>query len=849
MGRERATALGDLLRRQRLRRGLTQEELAERVGGGLSVDTVANVERGRTRPYRHTLQALLDGLELAADERSTALEAWRAMGRERADGPGRPDEAEPARPTLAALDGAPLTPLTSLIGRAREVEELSGLLGGRARLVTLTGPGGVGKTRLALAAAEAARSRFAQGALVVDLAPLRDPHLVLASIAQALGLPDTGDQPYGQRLVAHLRESDRLLVLDNVEPVVEAAPELAEVLGACPRVTALATSRVPLRVRGEREVPVAPLALPQPHELADPVALAAVPAVALFVERAQAVAPGFALTEENAPAVAAICTRLDGLPLALELAAAWLRVLPPAALLARLEHALAVLVDGPRDLPPRQRTLRATIDWSYARLAEPEQRLLARLAVFAGGCTLAAAEAVCALGAGDGSQGSDLTVLARLATLVEAGLLRASPPTGGSASDELRFAPLATIREYAAERLAASGEAEAVHRRHAAWCLELAEAAAPHLETAGRGPWLRRLAAEHDNFRAALAWCLATPGELPTGLKLVGSLAYYLYFSGYHREGRRWLAEALARPDTQGWPGLRALGLYVAGKLAWTQGDIVQARPLLEEGAALFAAVGDDRGLARVLYNLGIVLVLVGEPAGALAVYERGIAHCRLAGDPWMLALLLGLSGEALWLTGQPGAARARFGEGIARLEALGDGWARAIVRFLEGSLDEALGDAERAATAFAESAAVFESPADPLGRAWTRLRHGYLRLREGDLDRARALLADSLAGSRDLGHTTFVLWGLAGCAAVAALDGRDETALRLFGWAAPMLEAPPGLGGPTAAAARASCGPALEGLRARVGMAAFEAGRMEGRAMSLEEAVAAGLGAVRRRV
>jgi transcriptional regulator with XRE-family HTH domain len=278
MRQERATVLGDLLRQHRLRRGLTQEELAEMVGGGLSVDTVANVERGRTRPYRHTLQTLLDALELGAEERAAALDAWRAMGRERADGPEAPAPAAPV--------GAPLVPLTRLIGRARELEELTALLDARARLVTLTGPGGVGKTRLALAAAEAVRDAFAQGALAVDLAPLSDPRLVLASIAKALGLPDTGDQPYGQRLVSHLRGSHRLLVLDNVEPVVEAAPELAEILAACPRVTALATSRVPLRVRGEWEVPVAPLVVPEPREVADPAALAAVPAVALFVERA-----------------------------------------------------------------------------------------------------------------------------------------------------------------------------------------------------------------------------------------------------------------------------------------------------------------------------------------------------------------------------------------------------------------------------------------------------------------------------------------------------------------------------------------------------------------------------------
>ena len=332
-----------------------------------------------------------------------------------------------------------------------------------------------GKTRLALAAADALTDRFAHGAVVVDLAPTRDPRLVLAAIAQALGLPDTSDQPYRDRLVAHLRESNRLLVLDNLEPVVEAAPELADVLTACPRVKAMATSRVALRVRGEREVPVAPLELPAPGDVSDLETLVAVPSVALLVERAQAAAPGFLLTAENAGAVAAICTRLDGLPLALELAAAWLRLLPPAALLARLERALSVLVDGPRDLPPRQRTLRATIDWSYSRLAEPEQRLLRRLSVFAGGCTRRSRRKCrrrCRV--------AMTTVLTRLAALVDANLLRVRD-ADGEASTMPRLSALETIREYGAEQLEASGEAVAVHRRHAQWCLAFAETAEPHM--------------------------------------------------------------------------------------------------------------------------------------------------------------------------------------------------------------------------------------------------------------------------------------------------------------------------------------------------------------------------------
>jgi predicted ATPase/transcriptional regulator with XRE-family HTH domain len=845
-----ATVLGDLLRGHRLRRGLTQEELAAAAGGSLSVDTVANVERGRTRPYRHTLQALIGALGVTPSEEAAVLEAWRALARVEAE-----PQAAPANPPSAPA-GARAMPLTPLIGRTQEVADLTALLGnGSARLVTLTGPGGVGKTRLALAATAAVQTAFAEGALAVDLAPLRDPRLVLPAIAQALGLPDTGDRPYAERLGAHLRASHRLLLLDNVEPVVEAAPELAEVLAACPRVTALATSRVALRVRGEQEVPVVPLALPTPDELADLEALAAVPAVALFVERARAVAPGFALTTENAATVAAICTRLDGLPLALELAAAWLRLLPPATLLARLEHALAVLVAGPRDLPPRQRTLRATIDWSYSRLAEPEQRLFRRLAVFAGGCTLPAAEAV----AGDsppphGEAGPadpaplapDPTVLPRLAALVDASLLRALPTASAPAAAEPRFAPLETIREYAADQLAASGEAAAVHRRHARWCLALAEAAAPHLRTGGRAPWLDRLANEHANLRAALAWCLATPEELETGLRLAGALAYYWYFRGYHTEGRRWLAEALARPQTAAWPRLRAQALWAAGKLAWTQGDPVQARPVLEESAALYAAAGDDHGVAQVMLNLGMTLDMLGDPPAARAAYERGIAHGRACGDRWVLALVLTLSSDAFWLSGDPAAARARLAEGLAHFEALGDPWGQTVVCFLGGSQAEMLGDDAAAAVAFAASAAGMRALGEPMGQSWGALRHGYVLLRQGDLAQARAVLAESLVGARDLGHTTFALLGLVGCAAVAALDGQDRAAVQLFGRAAPLLEAPREAGGPTGAAARASCDAPLAALRARVEPAVFAAWWAAGQAMPLEEAIALALAVAR---
>ncbi|MDP9369539.1 MAG: AAA family ATPase, partial [Chloroflexota bacterium] len=505
-------------------------------------------------------------------------------------------------------------PVTSFVGREREVEAVADLLrSDHVRLVMLIGPGGVGKTRLALRLAGDLAADFDEVAFV-GLSSLLDPVLVVPTVAQAFGVREVAGRPLSETLAHALRERHLLLVLDNFEQVVTAASDLTALLARCPRLTILVTSRASLRVRAEYEHPVAPLPLSQAGVEAGMPS----PAVALFVERARSVRPEFDLTDANARTVAEICRRLDGLPLAIELAAARVKVLSPQALLARLTDRLRLLTGGARDLPDRQQTMRGAIAWSHDLLVPEEQVLFRRLAVFAGGFTLEAAEAVVPA-AGD----LGIDVLEGVASLVDKSLVRRTERPG----DEPRFGMLETVREYARDRLAESDEQAAVQSRHLGWCLALAEAAEPELRSAGQGTWLGRLETEHDNVRAALTWAGegVEPESRALGLRLAASLYTFWFVRSHWAEGREWLEELLRTDDSRP-SAARAKALFVAGLLAFAAGDPAAAAARHEESLGMARAVGSRTVEALALYGLGDAARLQGDASEAGRCYEAALA-------------------------------------------------------------------------------------------------------------------------------------------------------------------------------------------------------------------------------
>jgi predicted ATPase/transcriptional regulator with XRE-family HTH domain len=676
-----------LLKHNRLAARLTQEALAARAG--TSARGIQDLEHGISNPQQGTLIRLADALCLQGERRTGFIAAAGRSPRGRASppagarmatdtpisAPASPDREPAGR--LASAQPLP-RPLTTLLGRDREVAALVWWLRGEdTRLLTLTGPGGVGKTRLALEAAAALHGSFTGGVVFVDLAPVRESDLVPAQLTQALGIATHGHQDLWKTLAAWLRDAQLLLVLDNCEQVVEVAPAIVALLAACPGLSVLATSRTPLRVRGEQVVPLDPLPVPDlrgPHTAAD---LGQSAAVALFVQRARAFVPDFALTDENAAAVAGICARLDGLPLAIELAAARSGFLSPQALLAQLRRPLRMLTGGARDLPARQRTLRDTIAWSYELLQPAEQVLFRRLSVCIGGCTLAAAEALRGTEDGASEDGPRVgeVVLEGLGALVAAHLLRVDAGKRDmQEAHDTRFRMLETIREFGLEQLELAGETATVRRRHARHYLALVDGMFPMMERTGESRWGFRIDADLDNVRAALAWCVerGSAGDCAAtelGLRAAGSLWAMWRHGGLVREGQTWLSRLLALPGAQDRTLGRALALHAVGFLSDTLLSPEELRALFEESLAICREGSHQRETAYVLITAASIIMQ--EATVRRAYLQEALAISQQLGDRVWIAHDLHFLAVASMEEGDLVAARNMLEQVLATYQAL----------------------------------------------------------------------------------------------------------------------------------------------------------------------------------
>jgi predicted ATPase/class 3 adenylate cyclase len=725
--------------------------------------------------------------------------------------PGLPDEFPPLTSLNERRTNLPIQP-TSLVGRDYEVKAAAAFLHADTRLLTLTGPGGVGKTRLALQIAAELLDDFVDGVYLVTLAAVSDAALVPATIAQTLRVAESDAQPPLENLKRWLKDRKILLVLDNFEQILSAAPQVAELLTAAPRLKVLVTSRAVLHIYGEQEFQVPPLALPDRRRQASIEALAQNESVALFVSRAREVRSGFQLTSENARSVVNICHRLEGLPLALELAAARSKLFAPKELLAQLTNSrLKLLSGGAQNLPPRQRALRNAIAWSYNLLDPAERQLFSRLGVFAGGATLEAAEAVASESSteheswSNGNGHDQFFILDGLASLVDKSLLRQEEGVGG----ETRFVMLETIREFALEQLQAGAEAEALRQRHAGYFLLLAEQAEPELTGPLQAVWFERLESEHDNMRAALQWALGR-GAAGIALGLAGALWRFWYTHGHLSDGRRWLESALAlvdsTPDDDALlPGtararasrieLWAKALTGAGGLAWAQGEYRRAHRYYADALSLFRERGDQLGGALTVDKMGTVALHQEDYTRAKALYTRSLALFRQLKHTWGIANALGNLGM------------------VAQLQ----------------------GDDPQAQRFYLESLALRRKLEDKRGIALVLNNLGEVTVNQGNTAQSYAFYTESLALCRELGDKEGATYCLEGLAAVAAARAQLERAAQLWGAAEVLREV---IGSPLPPADRARYDRLMVEARKLADPAKWQAAWDAGRQMRLEQAI-----------
>jgi predicted ATPase/class 3 adenylate cyclase len=782
---------------------------------------------------------------------------------------GLPAEFPPLKTLDALPNNLPVQP-TPLIGREKEVDAIGQLIRrDDVRLVSLTGPGGMGKTRLALQVAAELSDLFADGVYFVDLAPISDSALVIPAIAQTLGLWERGSLSMLERLKEELRQKRMLLLLDNFEQVIDAAIDIADLLAACPQLKLVVTSRTVLRVRAEREFIVPPLSHPDPAQVPDISTLSQFEAIALFIQRAQAVRPDFQLTAINAPAVVEIAARLDGLPLAIELAAARMKLLSPEALLARLSQRLQVLTGGVRDVAARHQTLRNTIEWSYNLLDAEEQQLFWRLSIFVGGCTLEAVEAMYAT-LGDGAE----PVLDTVASLVDKSLLQRREQGSRAGS---RIVVLETIREYGLERLSASGEMEMVRQAHAAYFLAQVEKEGRDLPSSEYEAWLDQKEQEHDNLRAAMQWSLEQPeARKEIALRLGGGLRSFWYNRGYLSEGLDFLERALAESD-EVVAAVRATALYAAARLyevrgeydraepllikglalyrelgdmariglslhlqadiAWRRGDLAMARSQAEESFAIFRQLDDKGSIASLLLHLGALAADQGEYTKAFTLLGESLAINRELGVKSSVADSLFNLARASYFSGNDLAkARQLLEESFAIFTELGDMESLGYCLCLSGLLTLEQGDTTSAYSLIEQSVALFKERRQKHGMALSTTSLAKVTAAQGDTTTARVLYEESVLLAMKADDKLNIASALEGLASVVATQGLYTWAARLWGASEALRES---IGAPLTAVERPAYERAVAATREYLGQSAFDTAWIEGRGMTPEDVLA----------
>ena len=816
-------SFGEWLKRQRKAEGLTQEQLALQVS--CSTSALKKIEAEERHPSVQIVGRLAELFKVPQDERAAFLRFARGDWKSAPTLPGRD---APWQNTIPRTN-VPI-PLTSFIGREKEVEELVRLLG-ENRLLTLAGPGGVGKTRLAIQSSNKLLSQFKDGVWWVELAPLTDENLLPQAVTKSLGVREIANQPLKETLSNFLRSKQLLLVLDNCEHLITGCIQLADrLLGTCPNLKILVTSREGLGLTGEEVWSVPILSLPDPKQVSLLDLLMHYEGIRLFVERARAVRSDFSLTELNALSVAQVCQRLDGMPLAIELAAARVKMMSVGEIAKRLDDRFNLLTEGSRAALPRHQTLRAAIDWSYDLLSQPERSFFNRISVFAGGFTLEAAEEV--------ASGSDVVksqVTDLLGQLINKSLITVESLSEGGQIDT-RYSMLETIRQFAYEKFLETGESEQIHQRHRDYFLAFVEEAEPKLKSEEQLAWLDRLELEHDNLRAASNYAIESDTEL--GLRLGSALLDFWLMRGNSSEGREYLAKLLERTQQWGQAAGRAHALNVAGRLAHYQADFAAARILLEQAIPLARASGDKKEIAFALLWLGKTALRQRDAQSARPLIEEGLAIYQELQDKGGIAMAYHRLAELAAHQGDHRKAEEFFTKALSKYRDFGDRFMAGEVLNALGEVARGKGDYERAGTFYEQALEILKELGSRFLPAIPLFNLAWVSLQRGDTRKATALFQESLKLHREYGYRIgMVEECLGGFAAILGLTGKPEGAARLFGAVESLLEGI-GIDGLIEPQDQMELDHYIAAVRAQLDEKSFAKAWEVGRAMTLEQAI-----------